>query len=59
MTVVFKLENNIANVRLKEKDSDTYLNDQILSRLWAKANAVKQTPPPIESPKVAELQAPW
>jgi hypothetical protein len=53
LTVVFKMDNNTANVRLKEKDSDIYLNDQILAELWAKKfNApVKQiTQPALEDP---------
>jgi hypothetical protein len=47
LTVVFKMENNTANVRLKEKDSDVYLNDQIIAKLWAEVNApVKQISQP-------------
>lgn len=57
MTIVFKLENNTANVRLKEKDSaDIYLNDQILSKLWAKANTpVKLIPQPVEAPRSLKI----
>jgi hypothetical protein len=53
LTVVFKMENNTANVRLKEKDSDVYLNDQIIAKLWAQVNApvVQITQPALEVSK--------
>jgi hypothetical protein len=53
LTIVFKMENNTANVRLKEKDSDVYLNDRIIAKLWAQVNApVEQiTQPALEVSK--------
>jgi len=35
LTIVYELKNNTVNVRLKEKDSDFYLNDQIIAKLLA------------------------
>jgi hypothetical protein len=52
--VVFKLENNTANVRLKVKDTDVYLNDEIIGMCWSKANTPVKTitPPAVAAPEV-------